>query len=140
MDFTRLRGFLIGVCSIPLLVEHLLLGFLFLEGSYSNTFGICIAGLFSAPTQDRLGMRGYFLTSTSLEYLAYSLGAPLVIPGIHSVRLTILLCWRICSVSSGRSLTHLLRALQALSGALALLPPYWFNPLCQGGFSVVWRS
>ena len=40
MAFTRLRGFFIGVWSITLLVDNLLVVFLFLEGAWSDKFNL----------------------------------------------------------------------------------------------------
>ena len=45
--FTRLRGFLIGVCSITRFPEHLLEVFLSLEGAWSDTFDFCYLWLLS---------------------------------------------------------------------------------------------
>ena len=111
----------IGVWYINLLVERLLLVFLFLEGEWPEIFNICFARLFSTSAQNSLGMRQYHCASTTFEFpdgiTWQSVGVNwFPFPGFFS-----LLWWH-------------------FFGVLDLILPFWCNPLRQSILMTLWTT
>ena len=102
--FTRLRGFFIVVWSITLLLEHLLMFFLFLEGAWSDTFDFCFHWIISRCPKWIIGGTGVSVAPLNhWVSQARLIGASLVFPFLHSVEFLCLvfLNWSLASSSLG---------------------------------------
>ena len=123
--------------SITLLVHHLLLLFLYLEGSYSKTFDIFLAGLSATSAQDILGIRRYCCTFTSLDIPGALVWHIFGIPWYLLHQLHHLLLCRLHLVSSGSSWSNLLCGSLEFIWVLSWrvtgsLWCAWFNPSLLG--------
>ena len=89
--FSGLRVFFIGVWSITLLLEHLFVVFLFLEGAWSNNFDFWFHWILSrCPLWTTWGPGASIAPPFPWGSYSRLLGASLVFPCLNSVRFTLL--------------------------------------------------